>query len=1214
MSARRFLAYGAASIVLAATAAALCVAADATQSATVFVTRDSGGVGADSQAAAEMRLDHIRDGRLGSSDDFVARARVAFKSERRPAVRSRAFPIGADGEVTEGWTREGGFFIWRPDSDRQAKALTFPLSIPSEQPPFRLADYEQAWVDYTIVPGWGCAVNVELAGAVKRRGASAASIIARSGPATAPQTMLDLQPQRAHWDRKGVSYLLGRELGTQPAEHWYYSEEGVHSVLQRRVFASLEGAEWLDIVVDPPFTVAHVNLRVAAAGSKRSSELLMFADLAKTRRLPNGRAGVRLNLRAALDERAAKRPAYAAGPQPYLTEINVFVPGPAGEVGAARPLRRVTLIGSGATGADVAAERAGEVVALPAKIESFDDMHTRMVADLRPLLGRGEIDLTGAMLHLVPAGDSPCAIRVDSVRAAAPYAEAVPVYAAQLEHWARKWEAASSIPAPIPGEVQHPRLLAYLPFQSLMTRPTDARQPAEGGDKEADPPSPGGRRAPPGAEGPRTTVQRGRWASSTGAVLRVDGHRPRLSTVENVLEIEGRSRLEVEWPIDVAVDERTLFYFGIGAGLDFLADAVLTLELEGGKVARHRVMPNRSLGLFTAPARISRARLTLSPERAPYRMRLGEMALFRLERSSYAQALEVDVPTPMAARPRPQFPDGVPAGIVEARHGRVAGLVPPDGAPLRFNTPLQPALFSVRGLVLKHRFVPSTVDVLHCPVEVQFNWSKGRSNRVCITRPEGDLYVYVPISDGEPAQTPQAGGELQSIDWLVRAAAGSAFDLNFTVEGWAMVSMLDRLASTALLDGDRHAVFAEAEEVKRVASAPFEWGAWITLPPVAVSRLFALGAATPTADNALFKIQQIVVAPKASVDSASWRELDQPAPIAPGTGARRWPWVVAIALAALFAWRIQRANRQHRTGRRTSARTLRHWAGDVWAQGRHWFLAPARALLLGGRVRALQVLAKAHPRKLHLLVGVLVLFPGTWLAGRLGWTFSGAMLLAALAMVLYDAYRHLRRSGDTAEAAASPLSYGASVSLIGFACAVWAIGQHNASTAALWGLLPLLASGYANRAAIQRWLFREGRRYWPFMTAFLLGLLAAVLYRLAAGDAFGFGGKMLPILAGVVAVFAAAGALRGLAGFARRSQAAPRLAESVVGAYFVVACIALVVAAGLVASGRDAVAEQFAMIAYLAVIVGVCRAGWRRWVSGRSSDADAGHAHGDERS
>lgn len=1215
MLARRLLAYGAASIVLAAAAAAFCVAADATQSASVFVAADSAGAGAQSPAAAEWRLERLREGRLGSSDNFVARARVAFKTERRPMVRAREFDIGAADELADGWAQEGGFFVWRPGSGRPPSALSIPLSIPSEQPSFRLVDYEEAWIDYTILPGWGCAANVEIAGAVNRPGASAATIVARSGPAAARRPVLDLQPQRAHWDRKGVSYLLARELGTQPTEDWYYSQEGSNSVLQRRVFARLEDVEWLDIVVDPPFAVAHVNLRVVAVGSTRGRELLMFPDLLKTRRLPDGRAGVRLNVRAALDQRAAKRPAYAAGPQPYLTEINVFVPGPAGEVGAARPLRRVILIGSGATGGEAAAARAGEVVALPAKVESFGDMRTRTVADLRPLLGRGEIELTGAMLHLVPAGTSPCAIRVDSVRAAAPYAEVVPAYAALLENWARKWDAASRVLEAVPGEVQHPRLLAYLPFQSFMTRPADAEPPADDEGKEADQQPQRGRLAPKDAEGSRPAGQRSRWASSTGAVLRVDGRRPRLSAPEQVLEIEGRGLLEVDWPIDAAVDERTLFYFGMAAGHDVLADAILTLELEGGKVARHRVMPNRSLGLFTAPARISRARLTLRPEKAPYRMRLGEMAFFRIERASYVRALEIEVPTPMVVRPRPQFPAVVPAGVVEARDGRIAGLAPQDGTPLRFTTPLQPALSSVRGLLLKHRFMPSTDDVAHCPVEVQFNWSRGRSSRrVCITRPDGNLNV--PVIDGEPGQSSQAGGELQSIDWWIRIAAGGEFDLNFAVEGWAMVSMIDRLATTALLDGDRDGVFAAAEEVKRGASEPFDGGAWITLPPVAVSRLFALGAATPIADHALFKVQQIVLAPKAPVEASLWRELDPPAPTAAGADTRLWPWVVAIALAALLAWRVLRANRQQGAGRWTTARPVGRWAGDTWERGRQWLFPRANALrlLVGERVRALRVLAMADPRKLHFLVGAVVLFPGIWLAGWLGWTFAGAMLLATLAIVLYDTYRHLRRPVQAAQETAGPLSYGAIVALIGVACAVWAIGQHNASAPGLWGFLPLLATGYVNRDAIRQWLFGKGRRYWPLITALLLGLLAAVLYRLAAGNVFGLGGKIVPIVAGVVAVFAVAGALRGLAGFAPHSHAAARLAETAAGAYFVVACIALIVAGGLVASGRDAVAEQFAMIAYLAVIVGVCRVGWRRWVSRRSPEVDADGAHGDERS
>lgn len=1131
-------------------------AAHARQSATIYLASDAAPATADSPAAAEQRLDRLRSTFPASAGDFVGRARIAFKTERRPMVRAREL-VAAEHGGAEGWVRESGFHIWTSRSGA-AVAAEIPMRVGGAQPALRLADFEQFWIDYTMLPGASpCPVMLELEG-VDRRTAAGRRIRAWSGPHVAPAALMDIEPRSAPWERKGIAYLVARQLATQPDDRWFYSQDGARAVLQRRLLAALDQVDSIDLVLEPGHAVEHVNLRITSNAGGGGGELLMFPDLAQRRRLPDGRAGVRLDVRGALERRNAARPGHVAEPQLYLTEINVFAPGASEAVAAARPLRRVTLLGS-------APSEGTASLPLPTRFEKLTESHGRIVADLRPLLAAAEFELTGATIRLAPyAAMDACAVRLDRVRAAAPYPETLPGYAAMLETWGRKWGDTAWLSDPVPGEVRHPALLAYLPFDSFVRDPAHMRTPSPPRSRRAAGDGSGAGDGAPGAAVPR-------WLSSSGAVLHLPDAAVEVISDKNSLRVRGEGPLRIEWPVDVDVDEHSRFFLGLSAERGPPAGATVAFETAGREWTTHPVTPNEAMALFPRPAKVKTVRLTLASGQAPYAIAVAEMALFRSERTPFVAALRTTMPQAVVLAPEANVLPGSAGRLVRARPGRLSGLASQDGSPFAFSTPLRPIVDVPRMLHLRYQFSGAAKAQEPCRLDLQLVWSDGRSQRrVCFPAGEGELLVPLLPRSGSRA------ARLERIEWALRAPPGTGFDLGFRVDGTAITSTLDRLRATPILESQAAPLFLSPEDVARIEAAPFDAGAWITLPPEAMPRVFAAGGATEWADNAIFKVEQVVIEPKAPIEAARWGGIATPAPFATQGGrAFAWTGAIVIAFGALLVWALRGSR-----GRFSRARDA--VASMGWP-------APLRR-------------ARARLPSVHAFVAVLALGPGLFIAGRLGASFGGVMIVVSAAIVLWGASRHMaaRRSGTPATTPPGRITL---LLAMAAGCFLWGIGRHGAAPATAWGLLPLLASAYAVGAG-RDWVGPVSQKR-SFVVAGAFAAVAAALYGTAAKALLPWPPNAVSIIAASAAAIAVSALVRGLVRIGMAPAALRRTIDAPAGAPLVAACLSIVAAGVAFALRRQGLAEGLAMVAYLCVLIAVAAAAWRRWRPGRGTQRSA---------
>src|ERR1700687_286738 len=298
------------------------------------------------KAEQQHRFNLLITGAYGKPEDFTARARLSFKGEKRAMVDSRPFSlqVRTQGPIPGGWHNEGQSFWWRGTSEVSPPQFTIPVNVVQIDEPFRLADYDEIWLDYSIVPGVAlCTPQLELRLAVQPTGRSFGreDLLVRTGAWSAFKVLFTIDAAKSNWEEKDYGYLVRRELGLAPDDDWRYTQDGQHAVLQRRMHKPLDNVEMLDISVAPGIDVEQVNLRFSSTDSNRGGEVVQFAGLLHSPGLPDVRPGVRLNLRDALEKRFAKEWAGNAK-EPgkfhfYLQEVTVFVPGDARTLAHSNP-------------------------------------------------------------------------------------------------------------------------------------------------------------------------------------------------------------------------------------------------------------------------------------------------------------------------------------------------------------------------------------------------------------------------------------------------------------------------------------------------------------------------------------------------------------------------------------------------------------------------------------------------------------------------------------------------------------------------------------------------------------------------------------------------------------------------------------------------------------------------------------------------------------
>lgn len=1144
------------------------------------------GEGEQGRPARARQLKRLQDGVKDGLAGFKSYARVAFRTEPgRLVAEQQELTYKADAApLASGWRRQGELITWQGNASR-AESLLVPLQLPGNRP-LRLTGYDALWVDYQLSPGLNsCQPGVKLQ--VQSRPDGRASSLPFSerwstGQVGAPKLLQTINANDEAWQKKEYSYLLGKALHFKPDSRWRYAQDERNVAVQRRMHVGVDAGGFLEIAIAPGWTVERVNLRVRLQDDYGPGQLVEFGGLPAPSILPDGRPGVRLYLREALQRSfpeafATSRRALDARPM-YLQEMVVFLPGDARQLAAAKPLRSVTLWGT-----DPADQSTINAETLSFEHQVLNHYSQRMVVDLRNATENGDETLEQATLLLTPGVDSDaCAIRINGVRLVSGYGGIVPVYGREVEDWSRRWGGPFKQMLPRRGEVEQPGIIGYLPLESL----TDSRPRREAAIgyvfEGATAPKETSAASPPyrirTKSGHYVDSPRG-LTNSTGVTLLAPGGMRAATDRPGVWLLDGDSpRLELKWPLNADIGPNTWFFMGAGENADQLGFVELILLTADGQRLRRKVAPNQPVHLVGKPTRLIGLELEIAPQVFPYRLGLRELALFEPSVIDYAKALRLPLPTRLDSTPQPVPAEGA-ASFVKTEPGRVVGLVGISGE-VRFSTHLAFPLHSVRGLAMKFAFPPAFEEADgRCPLLLRFNWEKGAFQRqFCPNTRAGSVFVPLAAWIGTEAAVGDLG-RLQSIDWTVSLpgmhARGDAesFSLEFSIDGWANLSAIDHLQRTPLFKVGKATVFAINDTGDHALGGETTSGVWLPLVADTLALIANSKGDVISGENALFKLDKIVVEPVHTMDRRHWERLvNLPLTAASSPWPQRLLWFSVLVLA----WATARKGWWSPRGAWIQAKRFGCWSYVMMAQvGRHvgrwlWRMLPCA----------------------NLGVAILALGPLLFWAGRNAGAYEGWMAMGLAILLVWGAYRHRWGGLQLADAAArlTFVNLERLLLVIALGNVVWSLGHFGLSRQALWGALPLLGAGYVLLPKIVHIGGRLETRFPGVAHGVGWSGAALILYGLGLTRAVG-GENYFFTLGGMLVVLAMRAVFLSLKPWL--SRRVPTVASYIFGGagslYFSSALVALIGTALWLSLKIEPVAEQLAVITYYCLVFGTAK-------------------------
>lgn len=1133
------------------------------------------------QLVLREKLALMQSADAGGLEKFSAKAQLAWVTQQQSVVaNARDFIWPTDfSQVARGWAGQGSQYVWHRQSSGLPTPLSLGLTAANAKQPFQFDDYDELWIDYTPTPGVKqCVMNLEFKGLLQPYGKKIPpkTFLWNAGQGYAELKVLGmLDASHAAYKAKDYFYLLGRVLGLAPDEDWRFAQDQKNTVVQRRMHLKLDNVHNLEIAFATGTGVKGVNLLVSRKDGHGGGELLEFAGLSPFATLPDGRPGVQLDLRNALAQRFPREweeNSKEAGTNSfYLQEVFLFFPGDAQTVGASKPVRSLTVLGL--------ENGAQESLTLTSSVVGINASRQRLAVDIRKVSTMGDVDLTQANLILYPPEDAAsCTVRINDIRAVSIYNEQVPTFAENLKGWVRSRGGPFVQMLPEEGQVEQPGILNFLPlstFYLVENAKLKTQKYLLSGSQEialeikrieANASIPDFRVLT--EAGKDVALENRRMNISSGATLAFQGLEPTASRDGDSLVLEGDSdSLEITWPVATRLFENTWFYFGVTEGAEQMAYMSLTAEFADGHQILRRVEPNKPFRIDSGDAVLTKLRLSLALKAKPFRIKLRELAIFSPKIATYGEARMLPLPFAMNVKPKPTLIEGTPK-LKESGPGYAIGLL--GNEPVRFVTLLDKQLAWVQGFNLGFRFPLGLAEEGKCPLKMQLNWTSGQTLRqFCPTNMEGSIFLPLANLLGAESQGRNLGA-LKSIEWMV-AASGSrvggvqeAFSLNFSVEGWAMVSAMDQVLLSPLIQAGKEDLYADMPKLENTLLDSYSKRFWLPLGTAALDNIAARKGEFLPAKHPLFTLNKIIAESKQPIDLARWvTSLDPP----PLSASPRWPklllWVSVIALV----WAA--------------------WKKEWWSMGglSRIFLGIGKVLFGLARITIqwlMRLLWRLLPW-LNLMVGVLALGPGLWLAGRLGVSIQGGMVLSGLILMLWGVYSHWR--GGTSHIwhekgwIALTLSAG---------CAVWSLGNFGLHYDAAWGFLPLMGTVYALLPLLYQRLplwWRDKRH--PILLAAWTAL-TLVLYGIGLTLKVGSGENYFFTFGGMAVVMVMRELFLVVEPHFRRVF--PNIANHVYGGagslYVSGALVLLVGTATMLSLKLELIAEQLAVVVYYCLVVG----------------------------
>jgi hypothetical protein len=348
-------------------------------------------------------------------------------------------------------------------------------------------------------------------------------------------------------------------------------------------------------------------------------------------------------------------------------------------------------------------------------------------------------------------------------------------------------------------------------------------------------------------------------------------------------------------------------------GADFIENIDLALDLVDGSVVKREVKPNQPLHLVTSEVEVKNIRLRIVPTVTSYRFALEDITLFVPTLTSPSQTFTTPLPTPYNVLPKIVF-QSRHESVLASQPGRIFGSASGLTAnePLHFSTQLDPELDWVHGVRLDYHLPPAYKDAKRCSLTLQFNWMNGKTERqVCFEKSNGNLYIPM-ASFIVATDKPLNLGALKSIDWVFWSnidkdkGIKESFDLQFSVEGWAMISAADHLRLLPLFNAGDYPVFADtdAEHNKEIATGRYAQKIWLPLKDKALPHMLAVGGQIGRAEHSLFILEQVAVEFRQPISWDRWRELaETPAPYTPPNWPKWLAWFSVMFLACWATWK-----------------------------------------------------------------------------------------------------------------------------------------------------------------------------------------------------------------------------------------------------------------------------------------------------------------------
>lgn len=1122
-------------------------------------------------------------GRFGGLQGYGISAKVSAKSLDRELIGDQhGFVLKDERDWShDGWRKTNSTYLWQQTAGKRAGSVVIDLAIPAD---LKLREVDEVWLDIEQISGLSvCNSQLAIKGELTPYGQGKQPIAANATTASLGnlQELHRFDTAEEEWQPKSYAYLAARELGFPSDTIWRYSQDQEFAVLQRRFDVSLQGAEFLDLLSST--SIERVNLLVSLDGAK--PVLLEYFGLPQS--LPDGRQGVRLGLRSQLEQRfTSALEDIAANPASHtlqLKEVVVFLPGEASSLVQAKVLRQLTLAG------ETLEPRVNGPTPfrLPTQRLALAEGRERHRVDARGLHAKGIFKLGSVRLLLHPsAADAACAVGLNGIRAVSLFKGKVPAFLADLDDWARAHGGPFLSELAAYGKFEAPGVLAVLPFSVLATQEQNV-QANEGAFQKI----PGTQRFPFDPVTTITSAFRVRSAigkeiisgknnslTGQGAAIRLNtagGGTNKIRRDDELLVIEGAaSEITLDWSLGMALPTGSRFYLDVPEGVSNIGKIVLQLNDKQGRVTQQLVKANHAVPLDVSGQLVRSARLIMSPRTRPYSIKLKEAVLFAPQLIGYASAFDNQaLPYRQIAKPDVTIVSG---NVVSPQPG--SAVVMHRGESSRFRTEFHPKLDWFQGLMLNYRMSLMEANN-NCRIKLHLEWERGVTERqLCLEQLSGDIDVPVALLT-DPTQS--LGG-LKAVVWELPSPSSSisgsfsTTTLDFHFDGVTLqtAASLQNHATLLTIGGEPVRPFLPSQG----GDEPVRYRQSMYLPlsnKWLSGLLHGMADSVKVVDSDLFVLDSIVATPVSEMAWGRWQELTAPVP--PASSSPRWPsWLLCSSLL-LLAW--------------TSARKA--W----WSPNKAWLFVKDGVLLLSRLAhQSLNIIGGAFWHRLrwfNIALGIVVVFPGLWLAGRLADDYSGWMVLFSVAVFGWASLRHHSIDADH-PVLDSYAHWSLADQLLAGAVlgnALWALGYFQATQIVRWSGLPLLALGYLmlprfyllGRSLTDRWPGFGPWLGWSsvMLVLYVLGLILPV--RAGENYFFTFGG-MAAVLSLRAALLVLEPSLR---------QLAPAIAEPVyrgVGSlYFSGALIGLAATAFFLSLKLEPVAEQIAVIVYYCLALGTVK-------------------------